>query len=130
MGKLPSHFNPDLKIPPIFCLGFRFTYNPNVCVDSLHQQPQSPGIPPEFARFCPQGTGCHQWCCEAPTVPNCVGVRPDTHPNVWVTIYTYPSKIVLFMLRNLEQAYLNLCSSIVLLCSTANGTNIRTFILI
>ena len=22
-----------------------------------------------------------QWCCEAPTVPNGVGVRPDTHPN-------------------------------------------------
>ena len=24
---------------------------------------------------------CFQWCCEAPTVPNGVGVRPDTHPN-------------------------------------------------
>ena len=22
-----------------------------------------------------------QWCCEAPTVPNGIGVRPDTNPN-------------------------------------------------
>ena len=46
----------------------------------------------------------NQWCCEAPTVPNGVGVRPDTHPNalgkVGVTSYTYPSKNVLFMLIN------------------------------
>ena len=45
-------------------------------------------------------TGCHQWCFEAPTVPNGVGVMPDTRPNVGVTNYTYPPKIVLFMLRN------------------------------
>ena len=25
--------------------------------------------------------GGSQWCCEAPTVPNSVGVWPDTHPN-------------------------------------------------
>ena len=23
----------------------------------------------------------NQWCCEAPTVPNGIGVWPDTHPN-------------------------------------------------
>ena len=41
-----------------------------------------------------------QWCCKAPTVPNGVGVRPDTHPNAlgkrWDSysyrVYTYPSK--------------------------------------
>ena len=47
--------------------------------------------------------------CEAPTVPNGVGVRQDTHPNaiksVGVTIYTYPSKNNLFMLINWEQAH-------------------------
>ena len=24
-----------------------------------------------------------QWCCEAPTVPNSIGVRRDTHPNTF-----------------------------------------------
>ena len=43
--------------------------------------------------------GGSQWCCEAPTVPNS-GQTPTLTPkeNVGVTIYTYPSKNVLFML--------------------------------
>ena len=48
-----------------------------------------------------------QWCCEATTFWYDVGVRPDTHHNALekcrVTIYTYPSKNVLFMLINQER---------------------------
>ena len=36
--------------------------------------------------------GHHQWCCEAPAIPNGLGVRPDTHLNVGVAIYICPSE--------------------------------------
>ena len=35
----------------------RFTYNPNFHVDSLHQQPQSPGIPHGISEILPAGCG-------------------------------------------------------------------------
>ena len=47
---------------------------------------------------------CHQWCCEAPTVPNGVGEgqtpTPTPQKNVGATIYTYPSKNIVLMLIN------------------------------
>ena len=59
-----------------------------------------------------------QWCCEAPTVPKALGYgqtpTPTPKENVGVTIYTYPSKSVLLMLKiryfciddQVERAYL------------------------
>ena len=56
LGKLPSHFNPDLKNSLNFHVDSRFTYNPNLHVDSLHQQPQSPEIPYGIREILPAGS--------------------------------------------------------------------------
>ena len=47
-------------LPPLNFHGdSRFTYNPNFYVDSLHQQPQSPGIPHGICEILPAGTLQH-----------------------------------------------------------------------
>ena len=55
LGKLASHFNPDLKIPLNFRMDSRFTYNSKFHMDSLHQQPQSPRIPRRIHEILPTG---------------------------------------------------------------------------
>ena len=55
LEKLPSHFNPDLKSSLNFHMNSRFTDNPNFRLDSLHQQPQSPGIPHKIREILPAG---------------------------------------------------------------------------
>ena len=44
-GNFPLILTPILKLPLNFRVDSCFTYNPNFRVDSLHHQPQSPGIP-------------------------------------------------------------------------------------
>mgnify|MGYP001795546108 CR=1 FL=1 len=51
LGKLPSHFNPDLKISPEFPLGFSFHLQPKFRMDSLHYHPR--GFSAESAKFRP-----------------------------------------------------------------------------
>ena len=55
LRELPSHFNEDLKIPLNIRMDSRFTYSPNFCVDSLHQQPHSPGSPRRIRVILPAG---------------------------------------------------------------------------
>ena len=59
LGKIPSHFNRNLKISLNFHVDSRFTYNPNFWVDSLSQQPQSLGIPHGIREILPAGIECN-----------------------------------------------------------------------
>ena len=57
-GNFPLISTPIQKFPLNFHVDSRSTYNPNFCVDSLHQQPQSPGIPHRIREILPAGDSC------------------------------------------------------------------------
>ena len=92
LGKLPSHFNPNLKFPLNFHVNYRFTYNPNC-----------PGVPiREILPTVVAGVTC----CTTLVRSNCsctYSTRKPNRPRVRLNISrkgNHLSKIAMFVRRS------------------------------